>query len=839
MGVPFTSPVVIFALLTVLILCVPLLARAGGVPAFVALILAGVAVGPSGLHLLARGPELTLLSTTGMLYILFLAGLEVDLHQFRKQQNRGIGFGLLTFSLAQATGTVLGLYLFRGQATFGWPAAILFGSLFASHTIMTYPIASRLGLARNNAVAVTLGATIVTDSLALLVLAITAHRGQLTLGYGVQILATLLLLGLVSLYLLPRLGRWFYRNLPGDDGAEYLFLFSWLLIMATLAQMGGLEPLLGAFLAGLALNRLVPEQSRLMNRVQFVGNTLFIPLVLLSVGMVVDARSFFGGSWAWTVAGSMLVTTLAVKLLSAKVAQKIFGYSSDQGGVIFGLIVNKAAFTLAAALVGYECGLLNKEVLNGAIFVIIVTCMIGPWVTEHFGRRLALQANEPMAPKAALQPQRLLIPLANPASVHALMDVAFLVRDRRAAQPVFPLAVAEDGPEIQTVVGRIENMLSQAVVHAAAADVPVHAETRVDLDVAAGIVRAVKELRTTCLIIGWNGEVTAPRLVFGRVVDRLLRHTTELLLVCKIGQPLNTFRRLVLIVPPLASRLSGFEEAVRTIKRLAFHAGMKLVVVCLRREETACVPVIESAPPQVPVTCAPLEVWSGLWPTLTDTWRLDDLVVLMSCRDGGLAWQPGLDRMPQRFVQEFPPASLMVMYPAELASSESANPEPDRAPVSAQFGLLVADHVRFDLRLTDPHEAIEAIVNHYLSQHGMGSPERAWLLAEALSQSSLEITRGVALLHVHYDEIDQPVLLLGISPAGLTIHGIPGPVTGVFLLLSPATHPPEEHLHTLSEVARMVLAAPHLDRLAQATTYPDLRALFGLDAEPPPAETSV
>jgi mannitol/fructose-specific phosphotransferase system IIA component (Ntr-type) len=181
----------------------------------------------------------------------------------------------------------------------------------------------------------------------------------------------------------------------------------------------------------------------------------------------------------------------------------------------------------------------------------------------------------------------------------------------------------------------------------------------------------------------------------------------------------------------------------------------------------------------------------------------------------------------------------MVMYPAELAGNESASAEPDQAPVPAQFSLLVAKHVLFDVRQTDPHEAIEALVNHYLSQHGMSSPEKAWLLAEALSQSSLEITKGIALLHVHYDEIDQPVLLLGVCPAGLTVRGVSSSVTGVFLLLSPATHPPEEHLHTLSEVARMVLAAPHLDRLAQATTYADLRALFGLDAEAPPAETSV
>jgi len=374
------------------------------------------------------------------------------------------------------------------------------------------------------------------------------------------------------------------------------------------------------------------------------------------------------------------------------------------------------------------------------------------------------------------------------------------------------------------------------VVRAAAADVPVRAETRVDSDVAAAIARAITELRSSCIILGWNGEVAAPRAVFGRVTDRLLERSSELVLVCAVHQPPNTFQRLMLIVPPLADRLSGFMEAVETAKRLAFHAGLKLLVIGLRRDLPELLHSIESIPMATPTASLPLEVWSGVWPVLEQNQRENDLVVLVSCRSGSVAWQPGLDRVPQRYSRLFPHGSLIVVYPAEAAPDagvlESGGEV--RVPLPA---LLKRDHVTFGLGVGNPHEAIERMVGNYLAGGREPRPERSWLLAEALLQSTLEITPGVALLHVHCEDLEKPVVLLGVSESGLAFAKIPNPVHGVFVLLSPSSHPPAEHLRTLSDIARLVMGAPHLEGIGAARTLEELSALLAPHAGQKPPES--
>ncbi len=388
---PLTHPVTIFAMLALLLLLVPLLARALRLPAMVGLILAGVVVGPNGLNVLDKSPGLDLLATAGLLYIMFTAGLEMDLQQFRRQRVQAVTFGLLIFGLAMVTGIAAG----RGLLHYGWLPAVLLGVLLASQTLVTYPIVSRLGLAKQGAVAVAIGATILTDVLALLVLAVTARlaHGAIPPAYWLRLGAGFLLLASVSLWLLPRLGRWFSRTLPGDEQAGFRFLFASLLGISVLAQLAGLEPILGAFLAGLALNPLVPAQSRLMNRVQFAGHSLFIPVFLISVGMLMDWHALLGGANAWKIIGLLLVGAFGVKLAATLLMRPLFGYTRDQVGLMYGMVVNKAGVTLATALIGFHLGLFDQSVLNGAILVILTTCLAGAWITESRGRRLA-QASE-------------------------------------------------------------------------------------------------------------------------------------------------------------------------------------------------------------------------------------------------------------------------------------------------------------------------------------------------------------------------------------------------------------------------------------------------------------
>src|SRR5690606_38435089 len=304
------------------------------------------------------------------------------------------------------------------------------------------------------------------------------------------------------------------------------------------------------------------EQGTLMNRVQFVGNALFIPFFLISVGMLVDVGVFVEGLDAWVVAGVMMGVLFAGKGLAAAAAKALFGYSRAEGGLLFSLSLAQAAATLAAALVGFELGLFDADVLNGTILMILVTCVAAPWLAERYGRRVALaEAQKPYEPSEA--PQRILVPLIEAEGAGHLVELAMMVRDRKSEQPVYPLTVAPDSRDVAARVAASEKLLATAVRHAAGADVPVVPLTRVDADVAVGITRAAVEERITTVVLGWNGVNTARHYVFGRVLDPLVERTRAMLLISRLVRPLNTLTRVVVAVPPFAEREPGFPAALR------------------------------------------------------------------------------------------------------------------------------------------------------------------------------------------------------------------------------------------------------------------------------------
>ena len=413
-ALPFTDPVLIVALATLLFLVVPVLAERIRVPGVIGLIVAGAAVGPHGFGLLARDQTIILLGTVGLLYLMLMVGLELDLHQFSRYRNRSIVFGTLSFLVPALAGAAAGKAL--GYST---AAALLLGAVFASHTLLAYPIASRLGIIRNEAVTTALGGTILTEILALLLFAVVANQargasldlafwGRLTVSFGIYV-ATVM-------WGLPRLGRWFFRR-SGDGGSEFIFVLASLFTIAWFAHAAGVEPIVGALLAGLALNRLVPAQGPLMNRIHFVGNTLFIPFFLLSVGMLVNVWAL-DSVRAWVVAGVMTAGVLLSKWIASAVTARAFGYEAAEGWTVFGLTVPHAAGTLAIVLVGYDLGLLDQTEVNAVVVMILATCLAGPWAVERFGRKVAQQEEmRPYDPASA--PRRIMIPLANPATAEA------------------------------------------------------------------------------------------------------------------------------------------------------------------------------------------------------------------------------------------------------------------------------------------------------------------------------------------------------------------------------------------------------------------------------------
>jgi Kef-type K+ transport system membrane component KefB len=676
---PVSNPVLVFAIVALLILLAPMVMARWRLPGTVGLLLAGAILGPHALGVLARDQSFVLFGTVGLLYIMFIAALEIDLQVLRRSRSHSLVFGLLTFIIPMGLGLVVGRLL-----GFEWMAAVLLASLFASHTLIAYPVASRLGLSREQSVTTAIGGTIITDTLALLVLAVVAAavRGAVGEGFWLRLVGVLALYVAAILIGLPMLGRWFFRKAGRDGVAEFVFVLAAVFGCASLAHLFSSEPIVGAFLAGLALNRLIPQNGVLMNRIRFTGDAIFIPFFLLSVGMLLDLRVFTADLRAWAIALGMVGTVMVAKWLAAQATRPLLGYGPEQARVVFGLSVAQAAATLAAVMVGYEIGLFDDAVVNGAILMILVTCIVAPWQVYRYGRQLALAA-EQAAAEVEAPSQRVLVALSDRTPADPLVELALLIRDPAAQQPVFPVTVVEDGAGADDKIKRAEQTLAKTVELLSAADVGSRPLTRIDLNLASGILRARRELRGTEVIMGWSARTTTRDFFFGSVLESMLEERDYTLLLARQTAPLASCGRILFIVPPNAEHEPGFATAARLVKRLAHQMGAGLLVVVETASEEGVRRRVRTIGPAIDAQFVVLQRWSGLMRGIDAELRPDDALVLCGVRAGGVAWRPAMGSLRTRIAAHFSRHNLIVIYPAAESDDVLLSSETDAVPSGA------------------------------------------------------------------------------------------------------------------------------------------------------------
>ena len=825
------DPVLIFGLLMSIALLAPLLFGRMKLPGIIGLIVSGIVLGPHGLGVLDRGLEVELLGTIGLLYIMFLAGLELDLAQFIRDRRHSLVFGVLTFSIPLVLGSLMGRYYLG----FSWPASILLASMFSSHTLLTYPIASQLGLSRNRSVTTTIGGTLLTDTAALLVLAVIAasYQGETGWLFWLRLFALMIVYMAAVVVILPRLGRWFFRSVATDGVTGFIGVLAAVFVCAHFAHLAGLEPIIGAFLAGLILNSLIPEKSALMNRIQFVGNSLFIPFFLISVGMLVNVRMLAASTETWNIAGAMVIAGLVTKWLAARGTGRWFSYTRDESLLIYGLSVNQAAATLAAVLVGVNIGIFDEPVLTGTIMMILVTSLAGSWLTDRYARRVALKEDE-KAYEPSTAPHRILIPLANPETAEELVDLALLMRRRDSREPLYPLAVARSGVNAEERIASGEKLLGYAVVRAVAAGVPVVPTTRAAIDTASGIRQALVDLRISTVVAGWNARISSHQRTFGRVLDPVIEGSTQMVMVSSCRVPINTVKRVVLALPPLVERQPGLETALRAMKNLAGQVGASLLTVALPETLEKARKMIDRSPPPLSVEYRRLERWGGLLERLKATAGRNDLLILVNVRKGRLAWQPVLNRLPRLLSQEFPDSNFAVLYPPEMWWGEEKKAGEEECGDDFCSVFLPEGRVRTDL-----HGAgLRAAVGRLLDPVFPGEPEKVRRLAGVLvgigSSEPVELTPGAVLLHSHVPEVDSSTVFLGLNREGWEMPHTTAPARAIFLLLSPRDGPPEAHLKVLSELARLLRRPRIVENLLEAETAPEV--LSALRREPPSGE---
>ncbi|MHC3437701.1 cation:proton antiporter domain-containing protein [Natrialbaceae archaeon A-gly3] len=651
----------------VVFLTAPLLLQRYRLPGIVGIILVGAAVGPGGLGLLeADHDAITLLGEVGLVYLMFIAGLEINLNRFVEYRERSVVFGLLSFLIPQGVATAAGVYVLG----LSLPAALLFAAILSSHTLLAYPVVNHLGIRDEEAITVAVGGTILTDTLALLVLAVViASVGEgLEAAFWLELAAGLTIFFLGVWLAVPRLGRWFFRTHHEESYFEFLFVMAVLFASAFLAELAGVEPIIGAFLAGLALNRLISETGPLMNRIEFVGNALFIPFFLLSVGLLVEVSVLLEGPETLVVATSMIVLVVTTKLFAAWLTGRVYDYDRPEILGMFGLSVGQAAAALAIVLIGFETGVpgFDRHMINGVVLMILVVSLLSPALVTRAGTALAregdLEAYDPTD-----TPQRILLPISRePEYRESLLDLALALRGDRSEEPLHVLSVvrpATDSRETDARVAHAEEVLERMETYAAGAEVPIEDHTRINHNVATGIVNSSVENRISTIVIGWDGTQSREQHVHGHVIDQVLSRSPLLTLVGRIRRPINAARRLVVVLPPGIEHNPGFLEAVHTVKRLAEGTGTSIIALAIGASPADLERAISPVDPEVPAEFETVENWTALRSVLEGDVAEDDNVVCLSARRGDPGWQPALRTLPTE-ISRLTDGNFAIVYPA-------------------------------------------------------------------------------------------------------------------------------------------------------------------------------
>ncbi|MGF6846672.1 Kef-type K+ transport system membrane component KefB [Chitinophaga sp. W3I9] len=690
-NLPLKDPVPIFSLVLFIILLAPILLRKLRIPSIIGLIIAGMLIGDHGFKIIQKD-SIDLFAKAGLLYIMFLAGLELDMTEFRKNRYRSMVFGAFTFFIPLTMGFVVCTYVLQ----FNFMATLLVSSMFATHTLVAYPLASRLGITKNEAVTVAVGGTIITDTAVLLILAVItgAQAGNLNTYFWVRLGISLAIFAAIILWLMPMLGRWFFKKIKDDKTSHFIFVLALVFASAFLAELAGVEGIIGAFLAGLALNQLIPHTSPLMNRIEFVGNAIFIPFFLISVGMLVDLRVLLKGPEALIIAGALTLMALSSKWLAALFTQLVFKYSANQRKVIFGLSSAHAAATIAVILIGYNMHIVDEHVLNGTVILILITCLVGSFVTENAGRRLAIQEAEGK-PEVDDQPERILVPVSNPDRIEALLDFAVMIKDSNAPTPIYPLAVVQDNEEAKEKIHLTNKMLEKAVIHAAATESDVQVVTRIDLNVSDGITRATKELLISDVILGWTDKTsTTDRWlgnIFGTTLDNVLQRVWETVYVCNFHSPLNTTKKMVLVMPPNAEYELGFLHYMQKMFMLAKQAGARLLVFCNEKTQTITTAFAEQTKMSVDLGFRQFDTIEDFLVLSREITR-DDLVVVVTARKSTLSYHAYMDGIPAKLERHFKDNNVILLYPEqrEFDSLEAGLQSEDLtlAPIQEQIANL-------------------------------------------------------------------------------------------------------------------------------------------------------
>ena len=653
---PVTEPTWIYLGVLSIVLFAPLLFNRLRLPHIIGMILAGLLIGPNGLNILDRDDSFELFGEVGLFYIMFLASLEINMQEMKQAKGGALLMGLAVFAIPIALGLLANTFILKYD---NFMTSLLLASMYASYTLISYPIVARYGLSRLRCVNFVVGGTVITDTLTLFVLAIIVgiSRGEANVWFVLLMFVKLIAVGAIIILLFPRIARYFFRNY-NDSVIQYIFVMMLLFLGAGLMKLAGMEGILGAFITGLVLNRLIPHSSPLMRRIDFVGNAIFIPFFLIGVGMMIDVSVLFKGGNSLVVAGVMVSTALVGKWLASFLVSKVYRMSSGERNLMFGLSTSQAAATLAAAIVGNKIGLLNDDVLNGTILLILVTCVVSSIVADRASRKLILSGKALNAP-AGVSSKKTLLALANPGMVDRLMDLALLVRKENSQIPLSAINVVLDEDKQRRHDG--SKVLDQAANIAASVNVPLLTKMRLTTNLAHGIVHEVKENDYRELILGFHKKETANDSFLGNVLPEVLNSLDCQVLMARMNIPLNTVRMIHITFPAKAEFEAGFPYWVEETARMASGLGCRIMY---HGHPDTMDKIKVELKKHAPIDASYFETDGGNdLKRLAQVIHKDHLLIIVSARKGSISFRPSLDHIFVQLQRDYQDTSIMLIYP--------------------------------------------------------------------------------------------------------------------------------------------------------------------------------
>ena len=591
---------------------------------------------------------------------MFIVGLELDLKEFKANQNKSVVFGIFTFVIPFLIGYPVCRYLLDLNVY----ASILTASMFSTHTLVTYPIVSRMGVSKNQAVAITVGGTILTDTAVLIVLAIVINssQGAFEFQFLLKLLISLVVFSSIVFFIIPIIAKWFFQKMESEKYLHYIFVLFIVFLCGFLAELGGIEPIIGAFAAGLALNKLIPHSSALMNRIEFIGNALFIPIFLISVGMLVDISVIFDGYQAIYIAAVLSVVAIVGKWLAAYLTQKTFKYSVDQRNVIFGLSSSHAAATLAVILVGFKAGIIDEYILNGTIILILLTCIVASFVIQKAAKQIAIaEEDEDIIPSELghYAQEKILVPIADASNIGKHIELAMLLKDKKSVNSISLLGVMPNNEQAERNIIIFKKNLQEQLSDAVAADMKVDVIATIDHNVAGGIVRTARETMADIVILGWPGKTGILEKLVGDKVDLIIKNMDKNLFICHIEKDMISHKRIVVVSPPLAEKELGFDVWVNKIVKLSQE--LSLPVIHYGHPETQSL-IANQKKLNANFIFKEFTNWSDPLSYANEV-KDDDIFVFVSAHPGYISHIPVLDNMPTRLERQFPDITRIVIFP--------------------------------------------------------------------------------------------------------------------------------------------------------------------------------